>query len=109
MLLTPAEVHNVVFGKPPIGKQGYNEDEVDNFLDVVEAELTRLLTENDDLRSQLEQLDKRQRGAPTDTGSAHHSPEPPGPVMASLPPLADQAAPPGEHSALVAKVLDLAQ
>src|ERR687888_561288 len=48
-----------------------------------EAELTRLLAENDDLRSQLEQCDARQRGAPKDTGSADHSPEPPRPVMAS--------------------------
>jgi DivIVA domain-containing protein len=109
MLLTPAQVHNVVFGKPPIGKRGYNEDEVDRFLDVVEAELTRLLAENDDLRRQLEQPDKHHRGAPPDTGSADHSPEPPGPVMASPPPLVNQAAPPGDHSVHTTKVLDLAQ
>jgi len=41
MPLTPADVHNVVFKKPPIGKRGYDEDEVDAFLDVVEAELAR--------------------------------------------------------------------
>jgi len=29
MSLTPADVHNVAFSKPPIGKRGYNEDEVD--------------------------------------------------------------------------------
>ena len=39
MPLTPADVHNVAFSKPPIGKRGYNEDEVDAFLDLVEAEL----------------------------------------------------------------------
>ena len=33
MPLTPADVHNVAFSKPPIGKRGYNEDEVDAFLD----------------------------------------------------------------------------
>ncbi|HEX2290127.1 MAG TPA: DivIVA domain-containing protein, partial [Pseudonocardiaceae bacterium] len=27
MPLTPADVHNVAFSKPPIGKRGYNEDE----------------------------------------------------------------------------------
>jgi DivIVA domain-containing protein len=43
MPLTPADVHNVVFKKPPIGKRGYDEDEVDAFLDVVEAELARLI------------------------------------------------------------------
>ena len=29
MPLTPAEVHNVAFKKPPIGKRGYDEEEVD--------------------------------------------------------------------------------
>src|SRR5262249_11842592 len=27
--LTPEQVHNMAFSKPPIGKRGYNEDEVD--------------------------------------------------------------------------------
>lgn len=39
MPLTPADVHNVAFKKPPIGKRGYDEDEVDAFLDLIEAEL----------------------------------------------------------------------
>ena len=51
MPLTPADVHNVVFKKPPIGKRGYDEDEVDAFLDVVEAELSRLIEENNELRA----------------------------------------------------------
>ena len=46
MPLTPADVHNVAFKKPSIGKRGYDEDEVDAFLDVVEAELSRLIEEN---------------------------------------------------------------
>src|SRR3954470_10928115 len=59
MPLTPADVHNVAFSKPPIGKRGYNEDEVDAFLDLVEAELGRLLEENNDLREQVEQLEQQ--------------------------------------------------
>ena len=51
MRLTPADVHNVAFKKPSIGKRGYDEDEVDAFLDVVEAELARLIEENNDLRA----------------------------------------------------------
>ncbi len=52
MALTPAEVHNVAFKKPPIGKRGYDERrKVDAFLDVVEIELSRLIEENNDLRS----------------------------------------------------------
>lgn len=57
MPLTPADVHNVAFSKPPIGKRGYNEDEVDAFLDLVENELTRLIEENSDLRQRIEELD----------------------------------------------------
>ncbi len=53
MPLTPADVHNVAFKKPSIGKRGYDEDEVDAFLDVVEAELARLIEENNDLTSKL--------------------------------------------------------
>src|SRR5690242_21275119 len=62
MPLTPADVHNVAFSKPPIGKRGYNEDEVDAFLDLVENELTRLIEENSDLRQRIEELDHELAG-----------------------------------------------
>ncbi len=51
MPLTPADVHNVAFKKPPIGKRGYDEEEVDAFLDEVERELARLIEENNELRA----------------------------------------------------------
>ena len=54
MPLTPADVHNVAFKKPPIGKRGYDEEEVDAFLDEVERELARLIEENSELRMQIE-------------------------------------------------------
>src|SRR3569833_2968610 len=54
MPLTPADVHNVALKKPPIGKRGYDEEEVDAFLDEVERELARLIEENNELRAQLE-------------------------------------------------------
>ena len=57
MPLTPADVHNVAFSKPPIGKRGYNEDEVDAFLDLVETEFSRLVEENADLRQRVSELD----------------------------------------------------
>ena len=53
MPLTPADVHNVAFKKPPIGKRGYDEEEVDAFLDEVERELARLVEENNELRAQM--------------------------------------------------------
>jgi DivIVA domain-containing protein len=70
MPLTPADVHNVAFSKPPIGKRGYNEDEVDAFLDLVENELTRLIEENADLRQRVAELDQELAAARTSGGSA---------------------------------------
>src|SRR5919206_389584 len=70
MPLTPADVHNVAFSKPPIGKRGYNEDEVDAFLDLVEGELARLIEENNDLRQQVEQLDQQLETARADLDDA---------------------------------------
>ncbi|HET6480461.1 MAG TPA: DivIVA domain-containing protein [Actinoplanes sp.] len=54
MPLTPADVHNVAFKKPAIGKRGYDEEDVDAFLDEVEQELTRLLEENRALHDQMQ-------------------------------------------------------
>jgi DivIVA domain-containing protein len=53
MPLTPADIHNMAFKKPPIGKRGYDEEEVDAFLDEVEQQLIRLIEENEALRSQM--------------------------------------------------------
>ncbi len=66
MPLTPADVHNVVFKKPPIGKRGYDDDEVDAFLDEVERELVRLIEENNELKAQLEHAGAP--GAPVSAG-----------------------------------------
>jgi len=79
MPLTPADVHNVAFKKPSIGKRGYDEDEVDAFLDVVEAELSRLIEENSDLKKQLE-----------DAGSGGARPKP---VLEKAEPVAATPAP----------------
>ncbi|ODR11343.1 cell wall synthesis protein [Mycolicibacillus koreensis] len=70
MPLTPADVHNVAFSKPPIGKRGYNEDEVDAFLDLVEGELARLLEENSDLRQRVSELDQELTTARAGGGAA---------------------------------------
>jgi DivIVA domain-containing protein len=66
MPLTPADVHNVAFKKPPIGKRGYDEEEVDAFLDEVERELARLIEENNELRAQIE---RGGRGGPAGPGA----------------------------------------
>ena len=54
MPLTPADIHNMAFKKPPIGKRGYDEEEVDAFLDELEQELIRLLEENRALHGQVQ-------------------------------------------------------
>ncbi|MEE4024660.1 DivIVA domain-containing protein [Gordonia sp. PKS22-38] len=41
-MLTPDDVHNVAFGRPPIGRRGYNEDQVDSFLDDIEETMREL-------------------------------------------------------------------
>jgi DivIVA domain-containing protein len=66
MPLTPADVHNVAFKKPSIGKRGYDEEDVDAFLDEVERELARLIEENSELRAQL---DRASRGMPPGPGA----------------------------------------
>lgn len=73
MSLTPADVHNVAFSKPPIGKRGYNEDEVDAFLDLVETELARLIEDNTELRQQVEQLDTELESSRSDLETARAS------------------------------------
>jgi DivIVA domain-containing protein len=53
--LTPADIHNMAFKKPPIGKRGYGEEEVDALLDEAEQEMIRLLEENAALSDQVRQ------------------------------------------------------
>ena len=54
MQLTPADIHNMAFKRPPMGKRGYDEEAVDAFLDEAEEELSRLLEENAALRERIE-------------------------------------------------------
>jgi DivIVA domain-containing protein len=42
MALTADDVRNIAFRKPPIGRRGYDEEEVDAFLDEVEQTLIGL-------------------------------------------------------------------
>jgi DivIVA domain-containing protein len=51
MMLTPADVQALRFAKAPFGKRGYDEDEVDQFLDVVAQTLIALHDELATLRS----------------------------------------------------------
>jgi DivIVA domain-containing protein len=70
MPLTPEDVANKQFTSTRL-KPGYDETEVDEFLDEVEAELTRLYRENDELRSKLTAAG---RGAPDSAPVAAQAP-----------------------------------
>jgi DivIVA domain-containing protein len=116
MPLTPADVHNVAFKKPPIGKRGYDEDEVDAFLDLVEAELARLIEENNDLKAQVDDLQRS--GPPPGSGMRpipppmeQMAPPPPPPMqMQQPPPMQQQQMPPRiDENSQVVKVLAMAQ
>jgi DivIVA domain-containing protein len=55
MPLTPADVRNKQFSTTRL-RPGYDEEEVDAFLDEVEAELDRLIQENEELRAKLTEV-----------------------------------------------------
>ncbi|WP_040517830.1 DivIVA domain-containing protein [Gordonia neofelifaecis] len=113
MRLTPADVHNVAFSKPPIGKRGYNEDEVDQFLDFVEAELARLIDENTDLKQRVgeleTELDEARAGAPEGRTQAFTAVAEQAPAPAPEPAPAAPVAQDEEASMRAARVLALAQ
>ena len=55
MPLSPADVRNKQFSTTRL-RPGYDEEEVDAFLDEVEAELDRLIQENEELRAKLAEV-----------------------------------------------------
>ncbi|MBB1253416.1 DivIVA domain-containing protein [Streptomyces alkaliterrae] len=102
MPLTPEDVRNKQFTTVRL-REGYDEDEVDAFLDEVEAELTRLLRENEDLRAKLaaatraaaqnqqnmrkpEPQERPQQGGPVPPAISGPQPVPPGQQQMGGPP-----------------------
>jgi DivIVA domain-containing protein len=59
--LTPQDVRNVAFNKPAFGRRGYDEEQVDAFLDAVAGTITALTEEITSLRAQSD------RGRPPTT------------------------------------------
>jgi DivIVA domain-containing protein len=57
----------MAFKKPPIGKRGYDEDDVDAFLDELEQELIRLLEDNEALHGEIQRAGA---GGPSTAASA---------------------------------------
>jgi len=75
MPLTPEDVRNKQFTTVRL-REGYDEDEVDAFLDEVEAELTRLLRENEDLRAKLAAATRAAAQNQQQQGGMRKPPEP---------------------------------
>ena len=83
MALTPEDVVNKRF-QPTKFREGYDQDEVDDFLDEVVVELRRLNQENEELRQRLMQADSR-------INQLQSAPQQPAPALQTAPP--PQAAP----------------
>lgn len=82
MALTPEDVVNKRFQQTKF-REGYDQDEVDDFLDEIVVELRRLTQENEELRAKLDALDARQGG----TASVAMAPSvvaTPSPVVAAV-------------------------
>jgi len=84
MPLTPADVRNKQFSTTRL-RPGYDEEEVDAFLDEVEAELDRLIQENQELRAKLAESLRGGRPAVPAPGSPLPDPRPE--LLLAAPPL----------------------
>lgn len=74
MALTPEEVINKRF-QPTKFKEGYNPEEVDDFLDEIVIELRRLNSENSSLKDQLEEAESPASTAPASSDVPETAPE----------------------------------
>jgi DivIVA domain-containing protein len=75
MPLTPADVRNKQFSTTRL-RPGYDEEEVDAFLDEVEAELDRLIQENEELRAKLAEVMRGGKSAVPALSSPLSDPKP---------------------------------
>lgn len=87
MALTPEDVVNKRF-QPTKFREGYDQDEVDDFLDEVVVELRRLVQENEELRQRLIASDSRinelqRTAAAAPAGYAQEQPPMPAPAPAA--------------------------
>lgn len=123
MALTPEDVVNKRF-QPTKFREGYDQDEVDDFLDEVVVELRRLNQENEELRQRLISSDSRINDLQRSSGQTAPEqsapsfvdqpqavvPEPvPAPTPAAVAPLAAAAAPIDADTSGTANLLQLAR
>jgi DivIVA domain-containing protein len=117
MPLTPADVRNKQFSTTRL-RPGYDEEEVDAFLDEVEAELDRLIQENEELRAKLAEVLRgggKPAGIPalssplSDPKQDMMMPEPPPERRQPEPMMMDRMHPVEDNMDTAARVLSLAQ
>jgi DivIVA domain-containing protein len=120
MPLTPADVRNKQFSTTRL-RPGYDEEEVDAFLDEVEVELDRLIQENEELRAKLAESLRGGKSSVSALTSPLAEPEPelmvpepmmPEPMMPQperRPEPAMTSMPPADNMDTAARVLQLAQ
>jgi DivIVA domain-containing protein len=87
MALTPEDIVNKRFQSTKF-RDGYDQDEVDDFLDEVVAEMRRVMQENDDLKQDLAAAEARIAELQRSAGDSSAEPAPqtaPQPVSASQP------------------------
>ena len=110
MALTPEDVVNKRF-QPTKFREGYDQDEVDDFLDEVVVELRRLGQENDELKQRLVASDSRiaelQRNAASEQTQAIATPAPAPVVVAPVAP--QPAAPVADETESTNNLLQLAR
>lgn len=110
MALTPEDVVNKRF-QPTKFREGYDQDEVDDFLDEIVIELRRLNQENDELRKKVAELSGKQgaaapQAAEKPVAEVREEPKPePAKEVAPAPaaPIAQAPAPAGEGRTGVAE------
>lgn len=102
MALTPEDVVNKRFQSTKF-REGYDQDEVDDFLDEVVVELRRLTQENEDLRARLAAGGDTKTAEPVPAVAAEKAPET---VAAPQPVAAPVAAAPAPVAAPVADTAD---
>ncbi len=115
MPLTPADVRNKQFSTTRL-RPGYDEEEVDAFLDEVEVELDRLIQENEELRAKLAES-LRGGKVPMSALSSplaeptpdYAPPEPPRPEPERMPEPPPMRMPAEDNMDTAARVLALAQ
>ncbi len=100
MALTPEDVVNKQFQQTKF-REGYDQDEVDDFLDEVVVELRRLLQENQELQAKLEAAGSDSSDRPAEAAAV------PAPAVVAAP--AAQAAPAQDDSESSSSLLQLAR